>query len=140
MAPQSFNIGGKQYVAALFPDRITYVLPPGAVPGLPSRRAQPGDTITFYGVGFGAVIPSIPAGQIVQQVNSLSSQFLVKFGSTSATAIRYDGLAPHVVGLYQFNVVVPSIPSSDAVPLTFAIRRFILRNLYCSLGVARALL
>jgi hypothetical protein len=35
--------------------------------------------------------------------------------------VTYDGLAPTAVGLYQFNVVVPSIPSSDTVPLTFAL-------------------
>src|ERR1700733_10006726 len=40
--PTSFNIGGTQYVAALFPDGKTYVLPPGAIAGLPSRLAKPG--------------------------------------------------------------------------------------------------
>jgi len=47
LAPPSFNIGGKQYVAAVFSDGETYVLPPGTVPTLSSRRAQPGDVITF---------------------------------------------------------------------------------------------
>jgi uncharacterized protein (TIGR03437 family) len=32
----------------------------------------------------------------------------------------YQGLATGAIGLYQFNVVVPSsIANSDAVPLTF---------------------
>jgi uncharacterized protein (TIGR03437 family) len=29
----------------------------------------------------------------------------------------YDGLAPGAVGLYQFDVVVPAVASSDTVPL-----------------------
>jgi len=120
LAPSSFNIGGKQYAAALFSDGVTYILPPGSIPGVTSRRAQPGDTITLYGIGFGAVVPNIPAGQIVQQVNTLAAPFQLNFGTTQAS-VTYDGLAPNAVGLHQFNVVVPSIPSSDTVPLTFTL-------------------
>jgi uncharacterized protein (TIGR03437 family) len=119
LAPASFNIGGKQYVVALFSDGA-YVLPPGAIAGVTSRRAQPGDTITLYGVGFGSVIPNIPAGQIVQQANALASSFQLKFGQSQAT-VTYDGLAPSEVGLYQFNVTVPNIASSDTVPVTFTL-------------------
>jgi uncharacterized protein (TIGR03437 family) len=117
LAPSSFNIGGKQYAAALFPDGATYVLPPGAIPGLMSRRAQQGDTITLYGIGFGPVTPDIPAGQIVHQTNQLASPVRVLFGQTEAT-VTYAGLAPNAVGLYQLNVVVPNVSSSDSVPLT----------------------
>jgi uncharacterized protein (TIGR03437 family) len=120
LAPPSFNVGGTQYVTALFPDGITYVLPPGAIAGLPSRRSQPGDIITFYGVGFGPVVPNIPAGQIAEQSNTLAAPLRIMFGTTQATA-TYDGLAPDEVGSYQFDVVVPNIPSSDAVPVTFTL-------------------
>ncbi|HTR34799.1 MAG TPA: IPT/TIG domain-containing protein [Bryobacteraceae bacterium] len=119
LAPPSFKIGGTQYVAAFFADGVTYVLPPGAIAGLPSRRAKPGDTITLYGVGFGPVSPNIPAGQIVQGKNSVSDLHIF-FGSTQAT-YTYAGLAPDAVGLYQFNVVVPDVPASDSVPLTFSL-------------------
>lgn len=119
LAPSSFNIGGTQYVVAQFSDG-TYVLPPGSIPGVASQRAQPGQTITFYGVGFGSVTPSIGAGQIEQQSNTLAAPFQMRFGTTQAT-VTYDGLAPGAVGSYQFNVVVPSIPGSDAVPVTFAL-------------------
>jgi len=119
LAPGSFAVGGKQYVAALFPDRA-YVLPPGAVSGINSRRAKPGDIISVYGIGFGTVTPDIPAGQIVQQRNTLSASMQVSFGDTSAE-LRYSGLAPQYIGLYQFNVVVPHVAASDAVPLTFTL-------------------
>ena len=119
LAPSSFSVNGQQYVVAQFTDG-SYVLPPGAIAGVNSRRAFPGDTITIYGVGFGAVAPIIAAGQVVQQANALTGSFQINFGSTVASA-TYDGLAPNVVGLYQFNVVVPSIPLSDAVPVTFSL-------------------
>jgi uncharacterized protein (TIGR03437 family) len=40
------------------------------------------------------------------------------FGGTEAQ-VTYSGLAPNYVGLYQFNVVVPAVPDSNFVPLTF---------------------
>jgi uncharacterized protein (TIGR03437 family) len=120
LAPAAFNVNGTQYVVALFPDG-TYVLPPGAIPGITSRRANPGDTITLYGIGFGPVTPAIAAGQIEKQTNEISSALSISFGNTSATMILYSGLAPNYVGLYQFNVVVPNLAASDTVPLTFSL-------------------
>ena len=120
LAPSSFIIGGKQYVVALFSDGVTYVLPPGAITGIPSRRAQPGDNITLYGIGFGSVTPNTPAGQIVQQTNTLAATLHILFGQTEA-AIQYDGLAPNAIGLYQFNVVVPNVAANDTVPVTFTL-------------------
>jgi uncharacterized protein (TIGR03437 family) len=119
LAPPSFNVGGTQYVVALFPDQSTYVLPPGAIPGVTSKRAQPGDVLTIYGVGFGAVTPAISAGQVVSEANSIPG-FQMMFGSTPATT-QYAGLAPSAIGLYQFNVVVPNVPASDTTPLSFSL-------------------
>jgi uncharacterized protein (TIGR03437 family) len=120
LAPSSFIVGGKQYVVALFSDGATFVLPPGAIAGVPSRRAQPGDNITLYGVGFGPVTPAIPAGQVVQQSSTLAAPLHILFGQTEAV-VGYDGLAPNAVGLYQFNVVVPNVAASDTVPVTFTL-------------------
>lgn len=119
LAPDVFKINGTQYIVALFPDGVTYVLPPGITNAVPTKRAKPGDTILLYGVGFGPVTPNIPAGQVVQQANQLPA-FQVFFGGTPAT-VTYDGLAPTYVGLYQFNVVVPNIAASDSVPVTFTV-------------------
>ncbi len=121
LAPSSFVVSGKQYVAALFSDGVAYALPPGSIAGLTTRRAQPGDTITLYGIGFGAVTPNIPAGQVVSQANQLASNFQVSFGQTPAV-VSYAGLAPNTIGLYQFNVVVPAIASNDFEPLTFTLQ------------------
>jgi uncharacterized protein (TIGR03437 family) len=119
LAPPSFKIGGVQYAVALFSDG-TYVLPEGAISGITSRPAKPGDEIVLYGVGFGPVTPNIPAGQIVQQSNALASSFEMSLGSLRVTP-AYAGLAPNYVGLYQFNITVPSGAATGPVPLTFSV-------------------
>jgi uncharacterized protein (TIGR03437 family) len=120
LAPASFDISGTQYLAAFFSDGVTYVLPTGAISGVVSRPAKPGDTIMLYGVGFGPVIPDIPAGQIAQASNKLASSFEISIGGMPAT-VTYAGLAPNYVGLYQFNVVVPNAADSNAAPVTFTL-------------------
>jgi trimeric autotransporter adhesin len=119
-APSSFVIGGKQYAGAVANDGVTFILPPGAVPGITSQRANPGDRITFYGVGFGPVTPASSAGQVVQSTNSLPS-FQMQIGGTPAT-VQYAGLAPGAIGLYQINVFVPTSASpNDLTPVTFTV-------------------
>lgn len=120
LAPSSFNIGGTQYVVALFSDGMTYALPQGAISAVASRPASPGDTITFYGIGFGQVNEGTAIGQIAQGQASLEAPVAFSFGGTPAT-VSYAGLAPNFVGLYQFNVVVPDIAAGNAVPVTFTL-------------------
>jgi uncharacterized protein (TIGR03437 family) len=119
-APPSFKGGSTQYVAALHADG-SYVAPPGSVPNVTTRQAQPGETIVLYGVGFGPVTPPTPAGQISTSLNTLNTPVHFLFGQTPASSVTYEGLAPGTVGLYQINVVVPNISNSDTVPLTFTI-------------------
>jgi uncharacterized protein (TIGR03437 family) len=120
LAPAQFIVNGKQYVAALHADGTTFVLPPGAIPGVPSRQAQPGETILLYGVGFGSVTPNVSAGQIVTAANQLTQPVSFLFNGTAGRA-DYFGLAPNFVGLYQFNVVVPNASDNDALPFSFTV-------------------
>jgi uncharacterized protein (TIGR03437 family) len=120
LAPTSFNIGGIQYAVAQFGDG-TYVLPAGAIAGVTSRPAHPGDEIVLYGIGFGPVTPTIPAGQLVQQANTLTTSFDISIGGVPVTNVPYSGLASDFTGLYQINVVVPANIGSGALPLTFAV-------------------
>jgi uncharacterized protein (TIGR03437 family) len=118
LAPASFKIGGKQYVVAFHSDNVTYVLPEGAIAGLPSRPAKPGETIVMYGNGFGPVTPNIPAGELAAGNSQLAASLEILFGKTSAK-LAYYGLSPGLVGVYQFDVVVPTIPDNDSVALSF---------------------
>jgi uncharacterized protein (TIGR03437 family) len=115
LAPPQFKFKNKQYAVALFPDNV-YALPPGTFSGLQSMLPVPGNTIVLYGIGFGTVTPNNPAGVIVQSQNTLTTSLDVTIGGKSAQVL-YDGLAPQLVGVYQFNVVVPDIPASDTTPL-----------------------
>lgn len=121
-APAAFKVGGTQYAGALFSDGATYALPPGVGTGVPTRRANPGDLLTFYGVGFGPVTPTVPAGQVVQQPNPTGlPSFQLSIEGIPAQ-VEYAGLAPNAIGLYQFNVYVPStVTASDAAPVTFSV-------------------
>jgi uncharacterized protein (TIGR03437 family) len=99
----------------------SYALPSGAIAGINSRPANPGEIITLYGVGFGAVTENIPAGQIAQGLTNLAANFSISIGGTPAT-FSYAGLAPGFVGLYQFDVTVPAgVAAGNAVPVTFTL-------------------
>jgi uncharacterized protein (TIGR03437 family) len=111
LATSVFNIGGTQYIAALYQDGFTFVGAPGLIAGVPFRAAAPGDTITLYGIGFGDVTPSIPPGVVVSTANTLPG-LTISFGSTQAT-VTYAGLAPNAIGLYQFNLTVPPVDTGD---------------------------
>ena len=122
LALPQWNVGGNPYVTATFTDGVTYVGPVGAFPGVTSRPAKPGETIVLYGIGFGPVTGNIPAGQVVQQLNSLLNPIQFSFGGTVAATPSYYGLAPSETGLYQFNVTVPTNATpGNAVPLTFTL-------------------
>jgi uncharacterized protein (TIGR03437 family) len=120
-APPQFKVGGKQYVGAvLATDANTFIMPPNSVTGFTSRQAHPGELITIYGVGFGPVTTNTLPGVVAPGNSSLSGTVQVLFGTTPAQ-LNYWGLAPQSVGLYQFNVIVPAIASSDAVPVTITL-------------------
>lgn len=120
LAPAALKVGDKQYTEALFSDGATFALPAGAMPSGIARPARPGETIVLYGVGFGTVTPDPGAGNIVANDNSLVFPVQIFFGGTPAV-VSYAGLAPGMIGLYQFNVVVPDTAPGDAVPLTFSV-------------------
>jgi uncharacterized protein (TIGR03437 family) len=118
LAPAQFLVGGIQYAAGMLDDG-SFAMPVGAVAQVASRPAKPGETIVFYGVGFGPVTPASLAGQIVQQADNLASNFQMSIGGIAATS-QYSGLVPNFTGLYQFNVTVPAAPAGTAA-LTFSL-------------------
>lgn len=120
LAPASFVISGKQYAAAFLPDNAN-ALPTGAIAGVTSRPATPGETLVFYGLGFGAVTPDVPVGTIApMQATKLNAPLQFLFNQNPGNIV-YSGLAAGFVGLYQINVQVPQVADNDAVPLTFTL-------------------
>jgi len=120
-APALTNLNGAQYVWAMLSDG-SLALPTGSIAGVKTRPAKPGETMVMYGVGFGPVSPAIPAGQIVQQSNTVTTPLNFLFGGVpAANPLPFAGLAPDAIGLYQFNVVVPNVGNGNAIPLTFTL-------------------
>jgi uncharacterized protein (TIGR03437 family) len=119
-APPQLVTGGNQYIGALMLDGKTFVGPPGAFPGITSARAHPGQTITLYGVGFGDVNPPTLAGQVAPPSSEVYAFPVISIAGVQVQE-TYKGLAPGSVGLYQFNIVVPVVASSDAASVTLSI-------------------
>lgn len=111
-APPSFQVNGKQYVAAFHSTTGSYVSN-GVIPGIPKAPLVPGETLIFYGIGFGAVTPSQAAGQTASGLTALVNPLTMEIGGSPAT-VSFAGLSPGSVGLYQFNVGVPTnVSTSD---------------------------
>jgi uncharacterized protein (TIGR03437 family) len=74
------------------------------------RPAQPGETIVFYGTGFGQTDPQVSVYHRFSGSAPLSVPARIQIGSAQAH-VTYAGLVGN--GLYQMNVVVPDLPDGD---------------------------
>jgi uncharacterized protein (TIGR03437 family) len=125
-APASFLVNGTQYMVALITDStkpLGYAFVGNASLSSPPyywEPAKPGQAIVAYGLGFGPVSPANPSGVICTAANSIASPVTFAFGSTPAT-VSYFGLAPGFVGLYQFNLTVPSTLANGDYPITVTV-------------------
>ncbi len=119
LAPSTFNVSGKQYVVAIHNSTGAYV-GNGLITGVPAAPAVAGETLVFYGVGFGTVNGSGVAGKTAASAAALTNTFSMTIGGSTA-AVSYAGIAPGLVGVYQFNVVAPSMQASGDVPVQTAL-------------------
>jgi uncharacterized protein (TIGR03437 family) len=97
LAPPAFKTGDRQFVAATHQDGSFVTA---------QNPAKPGETITFYGIGFGAVTQGAYAGQIAGAPARTVASVGFRINDIPLHT-DYAGLAPGFVGLYQFNAVVP---------------------------------
>ena len=116
LAPSSFKVGAKQFVVAIRP--AGGFVSNGAIPGTINAPAIPGETLLFYGTGFGLVGGSATSlgGEIAQGTSRILAPVQFKIGGVAAQ-VAYAGLTPGQVGLYQFNVVVPATAPAGDVEL-----------------------
>lgn len=110
LSPSSFSVNGKQYVVAVHAATGAFV-GNGMVAGVPAAPAVTGETLILYGVGFGTVNGATVAGKVAGSAATLTSPFTMTIGGVTAN-VTYEGLAPGLVGLYQFNVVTPVVAST----------------------------
>jgi len=100
-------LGGK-YVAAVRSDG-QYLGPANLYPGL-TVPAKAGDVILLYGTGFGPTNPTTNFGQTFSGAPPAANTVTATIGGVPAN-VQFAGLvAP---GEYQFNILMPSVPSGD---------------------------
>ena len=107
-SPSFPRFGSNKYLVASHAD-YTLVGPVSlSAPGYPVTPAKPGETIVFYGFGFG-----LPENALANGSSSQSGKLPVlpsfQIGGNAATVLFAGVISP---GLYQFNVIVP-VASSD---------------------------
>jgi uncharacterized protein (TIGR03437 family) len=120
------NPVGTEYAIATFPDGVTFPIP--TTTGLASRPATFGDTLVFYGLGFGQTSPPATEGVAISGTTTIANctmvfETVVLPGAPNITSTpAYCGLTPGSVGLYQVNVTVPTgTPTGNAVPVYLTI-------------------
>jgi uncharacterized protein (TIGR03437 family) len=102
----SYRLNGKLYPAAV---RLDFaVIGPAGAPGV--VPAKPGETVLFFGTGFGPTNPSVAPGKVFIGAAPLVDAVSMRIGGVSVTA-AFAGLSSS--GLYQFNVTIPDLPNGE---------------------------
>lgn len=112
-APGLFTIGG--YAIAVNQDG-SLAAPAGAIPGVASHPATPGDPLVLWGSGFGAVNPPATTGDnSLDTIRNVATTPAIAIGGVAAP-VTFAGLSPQFVGVYQIDVIMPSttLPASAA--------------------------
>lgn len=126
LAPESpafftFSQGGGKYIAAqiALPNNAVEFLGPanlfGSSPA--SRPAKPGEIIILYGTGFGPTNPAVDPSKVFSGAAPTATPVSVTIGGQTAN-VQFAGLS--AAGLYQINVIVPSVPAGDQ-PVTASV-------------------
>ena len=113
VGPAFFLFAGKYAVAT----RLDFSLvgQSGAVPGVTTSPAKPGDVIILWGTGFGPTSPSAPVGVGVpsDKTYATANPVTVTVGGIPGQ-VYGAALAPGFAGLYQVAIQIPpSAPDGD---------------------------
>lgn len=88
-----------------------------------ASAARPGDIVTVYGSGFGAVSPSVAPGEFPRNVAQVTGAVSLRLGSVTVPAsdIFYAGAAPGTV-IYQVNFRIPVDAGEGRLPVVLTIQ------------------
>jgi uncharacterized protein (TIGR03437 family) len=98
-----YQADGRTFIVAVHLDSVV-VGDANKVPG--TRFAAPGERLLLFGTGFVAS----PAGQVLTAPITVTVPVIVRFGSAAAIV---EGTALIGPGLFQCNIVVPSLADGD---------------------------
>jgi len=99
-------------VVALTPNFLSYIGRPGMISGVAFVAPKPGDTVSIYALGLGPTNPATLAGVAASQNSEVALPLQVKIGGVEAT-VSFKSLLQNSIGLYQLNVMIPSLPAGD---------------------------
>jgi len=108
-----FVFNGGPYVAATHVNG-DLLGPASLYPGL-TTPAKPGEIVVLYANGFGQTSTPVVSGSVTQG-GTLSPLPVVTIGGAPAT-VQFAGLVTSAVGLFQFNVVVPTTLADGDQPI-----------------------
>ena len=110
----AFFLWAYTYAVATYTD-YTYAAKNGAIGGVATVPAAPGDVLILWGTGFGPTNPAATPGQEVPPSGLYSTANPVTVSIGGIDAIVYGSvLSPGFAGLYQIAVQVPtSAPNGD---------------------------
>lgn len=109
----AFFLWANQYAVATY-QNYTYAVKNGAIAGLTTVPAKPGDVLILWGTGFGPTTPAAPTGQEVPSTATYSTTDAVTVTVGGVQAIVYGAaLTPGFAGLYQIAIQVPTAPAGD---------------------------
>jgi uncharacterized protein (TIGR03437 family) len=118
VAPGVFTANGyaiAYFGAAADPRFGDFAAPVGTFPN--SLPAHPGDVLTVYATGLGAVSPSVQDG--FDSSDTLRNTVVVPtvlVGNVPAQ-LFFSGLTTQFPGVYQLNIAVPQVPTGNSVPI-----------------------
>jgi len=113
-APRLLLIGTTGYGAIQNAANYSLPMPTGAIPGVSTHPAHPGDTLILYAIGLGPTSPAVDTGAPAPSAEPFARLTTVPdvsfgvglFGAKVQPV--FAGLTPTFAGLYQLNVTVPS--------------------------------
>ena len=110
LSPALFMFGpqGQKYVAAVRADG-QHIGPTNLYSGI-TVPAKTGDTLELFGTGFGPTNPTTDFSQILTGAPLTVNTVTATIGGVAAY-VAWAGLVAQ--GEYQFNILVPSVPSGD---------------------------
>jgi uncharacterized protein (TIGR03437 family) len=93
----------------------------GAVPGLTTHPAKPGDVVVVYATGLGAVIdtPADGSNSLDKLRRNITPPQVLVGGM--AAKLSFAGLSPQFVGVNQIDLIVPDAAPGDNVPLVIKV-------------------
>lgn len=117
----AFFLWDNQYAVATYTD-YAYAVKNGAIAGLATVPAKPGDVLIMWGTGFGPTTPAAPPGMEVPSTATYSTtdKVTVTVGGIKAT-VYSAVLSPGFAGLYQVAIQVPASAPNGDLPIVATI-------------------